>query len=103
MFEPRGPAWRAASTDRLCRRLGLLRGGDPFVLAPPPPHLQPLAYFRLHGRGGYRSTFTDDDLAHVLAQARRYETAWVLFNNQSMWDDARRFARLRLDGGSRGR
>ncbi len=101
VFEPRGPAWNAASTDRLCRRLGLLRGGDPFAMAPPSPHVQPLAYFRLHGRGGYRYTFTDGDLAEILAQARRYETAWVLFNNQSMWDDARRFARLRLEGGKR--
>jgi uncharacterized protein YecE (DUF72 family) len=94
VFEPRGPAWSPEEADRLCRRAGLLRGGDPFVMAPPAPRHQPLAYFRLHGRSGYRYTFTDADLAEIAALAQRYETAWVLFNNRSMWHDARRFKRL---------
>lgn len=94
VFEPRGPAWEAGAADSLCRRLGLLRGGDPFTMPAPPPRLQPLAYFRLHGAGGYRHSYSDAELMRVAGQARRYREAWVLFNNISMWDDARRFKRL---------
>lgn len=75
-------------------RLHLLRGGDPFATRPPPPRAQPTAYFRLHGRGGYRYAFTDEDLRALAEQVCEYEDAWVLFNSMSMWDDARRFKQL---------
>ncbi len=94
VFEPRGPAWTVDVADRLCRRLRLLRGGDPFTMPPPPAPAQLLAYFRLHGRGGYRYAFTDADLRWLLLQLRGYTEVWVLFNNMSMWEDARRFRRL---------
>jgi len=94
IFEPRGPAWTADGADPLCRRLHLLRGGDPFAMPAPPPRDQPFAYFRLHGLGGYRYSFTDADLVWLAQQVRGYEEAWVLFNNASMWDDARRFKSL---------
>jgi uncharacterized protein YecE (DUF72 family) len=94
VFEPRGPAWTAHAADRLCRRLHLLRGGDPFTMPPPPPGVQPLAYFRLHGLGGYRYSFREADLRWLAQRVREYDQAWVLFNNMSMWDDARRFKQL---------
>ncbi len=94
VFEPRGPAWDAGAADRLCRRLDLFRGGDPFAMPAPLPHAQSVAYFRLHGVGGYRYSFKDAELRWLVQQLRGYEEAWVLFNNMSMWDDARRFKRL---------
>ncbi len=87
-------AWDADAADRLCRRLHLFRGGDPFAMPAPPPRAQSVAYFRLHGVGGYRYSFSDADLRWLVQQLRGYEEAWVLFNNMSMWDDARRFKRL---------
>jgi len=90
----------------------------------PPPRAQPVAYFRLHGLGGYRYSFTEADLrwlagvvlgskqrpnpvlssvkggertiemTRAAGPVRGYKEAWVLFNNMSMWDDARRFKRL---------
>ncbi len=94
VFEPRGAAWNAGVADKLCRRLHLPRGGDPFTMSAPSPRAQPIAYFRLHGIGGYRYAFTDANLRWLARQVRGYEVAWVLFNNMSMWNDARRFKRL---------
>lgn len=94
VFEPRGPAWEAEAADRLCAELGLLRACDPFATDPPQPRAQRLAYFRLHGIGGYRYTFTEADLARLADIARRYRETWVFFNNMAMWTDARRFKRL---------
>ncbi|GIW44524.1 MAG: hypothetical protein KatS3mg077_1806 [Candidatus Binatia bacterium] len=103
-FEPRGPKWTAERTDALCRELGWLRAGDPFVLPPPDAAGQPEAYFRLHGRSGYRYEFSEDDLRHVAHWARAYAMAWVFFNNVAMWNDARRFRSLlaRSTAGDRG-
>ena len=96
-FEPRGPAWGEEEADRLCRELDLLRAWDPFVSAPADPKLQPTAYLRLHGGEGFAHRYSDEELERVLDLARRYERAWVMFNDRWMWDDACRF--LELDGG----
>lgn len=57
-----------------------------------------LAYFRLHGSppgpAMYRYTYTDADLDKLRATCREYDDAFVLFNNLSMQDDARRFRSL---------
>lgn len=94
VFEPRGPAWDARLTDRVCRRLGWLRGGDPFASGPPEPANQSVAYFRLHGRGGFRYRYSDEELQQLGAWAKKYDQAWVFFNNHRMWDDALRFRTL---------
>ncbi len=93
-FEPRGPAWTENVTDRLCRELGWLRAGDPFACTPPDPGLQPVAYFRLHGRTGYRYKFSETDFQQIHRWAHGYAEAWVLFNNQNMWADALKFRAL---------
>jgi uncharacterized protein YecE (DUF72 family) len=51
-----------------------------------------LGYFRLHGQTGHR--YTDDDLAHRLEWARARVPCYILFNNISMLEDARRFQQL---------
>ena len=60
-----------------------------------PPFPGPAAYFRLHGQGGYRYTYTAADLGALAAMAGGRQTTYVLFNNLSMWPDALQFkARL---------
>ena len=89
-WEPRG-AWPDDLVRELCRELDLIHVVDPFVGL---PVTENIAYFRLHGIGGYRYRYTPEDLERVWSWAREYEEAWVMFNNVSMWDDARAFLAL---------
>ncbi|MCL6620941.1 MAG: DUF72 domain-containing protein [Syntrophobacterales bacterium] len=89
-WEPRG-AWPREEVERLCRELRLLPVVDPLAT---PSFPGPLAYFRLHGQGGYRYRYTDADLAQLARLVKERQEAYVLFNNLSMWEDAQRFARL---------
>jgi uncharacterized protein YecE (DUF72 family) len=89
-WEPRGE-WPRPVIEGLCRELDLVPAVDPFAT---PPFPEPLAYFRLHGIGGYRYKFTNADLETLKSLLPRYREAYVLFNNMSMADDARRFLSL---------
>ena len=56
-------------------------------------------YWRLHGRGGYSYRYSDQDLQQLQTMFRQHalqskDTAFVLFNNIWMKDDARRFQLL---------
>lgn len=88
-WEPRG-AWPQALVGRLCRDLGLIHCVDPFQNKPHPGSIQ---YFRLHGIGGYRYRFTDQDL-EGLKKKIKDRPSYVLFNNLSMKEDALRFQAL---------
>lgn len=90
VWEPRGE-WKPGEVRDLCAELGLLHGVDPYQQ---PTTTAGLGYFRLHGRTGYRYRYTDDDLAHLLEWARAFLRCYVLFNNLSMLEDARRFQQL---------
>jgi uncharacterized protein YecE (DUF72 family) len=87
-WEPRGD-WPRGLVADLCDDLDLIPAGDPLATPPLPGRL---AYFRLHGRGGYRYTYTTDDFSQLTEILPGYEETYVLFNNSTMWDDARRFA-----------
>jgi uncharacterized protein YecE (DUF72 family) len=89
-WEPRG-AWPDRRIRELCRRLDLIHCVDPFQRAP--VWGEP-AYFRLHGRGGYRYAYTQADLHELRERVRAQGAAYVLFNNLSMFEDARRFRGL---------
>lgn len=93
-WEPRGD-WSDEIVRALCQELDLLHATDPFVR--PCLHGRP-AYFRLHGRAGYRYRYTDDDLAQLAQWSRAAGEAYVLFNNVAMWEDAGRFQALLGDG-----
>lgn len=86
-WEVRGPEWTDQVVADVCCRHGLIHAVDPFVR---PPVTDPPQYFRLHGIGGYRYRFTDEDLDRLQQWCRRGPT-WCLFNNARMTEDARRF------------
>jgi uncharacterized protein YecE (DUF72 family) len=89
-WEPRG-GWPPELVAGLCRELDLIQALDPFSAAPYPGAL---AYFRLHGKGGYRYTYTDEDLVELKALVAGYQEVYVFFNNLSMWQDACRFVEI---------
>lgn len=116
LWEPRG-RWTPELVGALSAELGLIPVYDP--LAPGAPDRSPglpgppggtgrptaggartgvprLTYFRLHGIGGYRYRYTDKDLERLRERCRQElergaEQVFVLFNNVSMLEDARRF------------
>jgi len=87
VWEPRG-AWGSAEVKELCEELDLVHGVDPFQQE---PVTTGLGYFRLHGRTGYRYRFTNKDLDRLVEMAQLRTPCYVLFNNISMLEDARRF------------
>lgn len=94
-WEPRG-RWSPEEVEGLCRRLDLVHCVDPFVASP--TH-GTAAYLRLHGKGGYRYRYSDEDLAALREICLRQLQAgrrpvYCLFNNVWMRDDALRFRRL---------
>jgi uncharacterized protein YecE (DUF72 family) len=96
LWEPRGPKWTAKRelALALCRDLRLVHVVDPFVVQPEPG--LPV-YWRLHGIGGARHSYTDEQLRalhRMLLQAAPREPAYVMFNNLSRMADARRFKLL---------
>jgi uncharacterized protein YecE (DUF72 family) len=97
-WEPRGP-WPEDLVRGLCRDLDLIHCVDPFQGL---PVTFGVAYFRLHGIGGYGYRYTLQDLRRLLAWCQGYEQAYVLFNNASMWEDALAFADLLGQGGLEG-
>ena len=92
-WEPRGPAWSAQAefARRLCEELQLIYVVDPFVDAIQVTSAGP-AYLRLHGIGGARHVYTDEELERLTAKVP--SGAYVLFNNLPRVGDARRFQEM---------
>lgn len=94
-FEPRGEAWGDATLRKVVSDLGLVHVVDPFLRQPVGRGLR---YFRLHGRPAYHYhyRYTDADLQELEGAVSGAWPNWVLFNNDAMASDARRFiTRLR--------
>jgi uncharacterized protein YecE (DUF72 family) len=94
MWEPRGKPWVAhrALALALCADLDLIHVIDPFVT--PPPTGRPV-YWRLHGLGGARHSYSDTELRELHSLLVRSEPAgpaYILFNNLPRASDAHRFA-----------
>jgi len=88
-WEPRGD-WPAEIIVELCRELELVHCVDPFK---DEPLAGDLHYFRLHGIGGYRHRYSAAELDR-LAGMTAGKKSYVMFNNLSMLEDARRFKSL---------
>lgn len=94
-WEPRGQ-WHPALVRALCERQGLVHCVDPFQ--GPCQHGE-VAYFRLHGIGGYRYRYGDDELSRLRetceAELEAGRSAvYVMFNNVHMLEDASRFREI---------
>lgn len=87
VWEPRG-SWPREVIRSLCQELDLIHCVDPFLQ---PPLWGEPAYFRLHGRGGYHYRYSDSELDELRQLVEPYRSAYVLFNNTAMFEDARRF------------
>ncbi len=88
-WEPRGE-WKSQEIEGLCRSLNLLHIVDPFQAK---AVYGAIHYFRLHGRGGYRYRYSQQELMQLKEWAEETPT-WVMFNNVYMLEDALRFAQL---------
>ena len=96
LWEPRGAAWvkKRDLALSLCRDLDLVHVVDPFVTEPEPGHP---VYWRLHGIGGPRHSYTDGQLGQlrgILQRTAGPDPSYVMFNNLPRVGDAKRFARL---------
>lgn len=96
LWEPRGAAWveKRELALALCRDLDLVHVVDPFVT---PPHPRHPVYWRLHGIGGARHSYSAAELRklkRMLAQAAPRGHAYVMFNNLPRVGDAKRFLRM---------
>ena len=95
LWEPRGARWvsERALAVALCRELDLVHVVDPFVT---PPERGGPAYWRLHGPGAPRNSYTDSHLRELCVMAREVEadSVYVMFNNLPRVGDATRFLRI---------
>jgi uncharacterized protein YecE (DUF72 family) len=96
LWESRGSAWvtQRALALSLCRDLDLVHVVDPFIT---PPEPGAAVYWRLHGIGGARHSYTDRELQRLwqlLRDIGSAEPAYVLFNNLPRVADAKSFARI---------
>ncbi len=89
-WEPRGE-WPLALVRGLCEELNLVHVVDPLKASSQTPGLR---YYRLHGLTGYRYLHTEEHLRALAAQCAGADSAYVLFNNLFMAEDALRFQQL---------
>lgn len=87
VWEPRGK-WERKEISFLCRKLDLLPCVDPFRSK---PFAGKVAYFRLHGKKGYRYEYSESDLKELEALGKYFDIAYFMFNNVYMFEDALRF------------
>ncbi|HEX8491272.1 MAG TPA: DUF72 domain-containing protein [Pyrinomonadaceae bacterium] len=90
LWEPRGD-WPTDVLRQLCSELELVHVVDPFTARTVTPEF---CYFRLHGRKGWRHVYEDDELEELLEMLTGAKSAYVLFNNLRMIEDAARFQEL---------
>jgi len=94
IWEPRGN-WDGEKIRAICGELGLVHCVDPLREGPVTGGIR---YFRLHGIGGYRYRYTDEDLLDLKARWCTGKTIYFMFNNTSMMEDAHRFEELLRSG-----
>ncbi|MFQ5706796.1 MAG: DUF72 domain-containing protein [bacterium] len=90
IWEPRD-GWKLNMVKELCNQLDLVHCADPFQNE---TFSEPVKYYRLHGKRGFRSKYSDQDLLQLKEICERDEVVYCLFNNISMREDALRFNKL---------
>jgi uncharacterized protein YecE (DUF72 family) len=95
VWEPRGPSWEPRIIERTCKDLGLIHAVDPLQN---PPQTRGVKYYRMHGafdgrRIDYSHAYLENELKRAVEDCGA-KSAFVFFNNHSMWNDSERFLRL---------
>jgi uncharacterized protein YecE (DUF72 family) len=86
IWEPRGQ-WKREDVERVCRGLEIIPCLDPFG----GDLIQGnLLYLRLHGKTGYRYTYSEAEIKELIRIGEVYSEAYIMFNNMSMYEDAKR-------------
>lgn len=86
-WEPRGD-WDSKLVKQICDGLGLWHAVDPFVTQTVTPRK---LYFRLHGKGGWRYKYEEDEMRELAAFIPKRTNGYVFFNNVRMIQDALTF------------
>jgi uncharacterized protein YecE (DUF72 family) len=90
VWEPRGK-WDRREISTLCEKLNLIPCVDPFKNRSFPGRI---AYFRLHGKTGYRYQYTNSDLKELKSFSESFDSSYFMFNNVYMFEDAIRFKEI---------
>lgn len=106
IWETRGPSWENPGTRKKLKEvlseLDVTHVTDPFRILP--VYTGRVAYFRLHGLGSrmYYYQYTDEELKKLFDLIKPYDKrekeVYVLFNNLSMFEDAKRFVYFLEEG-----
>jgi uncharacterized protein YecE (DUF72 family) len=89
-WEPRG-RWSEEQIESICKELDLIHTVDPFKSR---PVYGKLRYYRLHGIGGYRYRYSEEDLKTLKSFIDEKIDTYVLFNNVYMYENALEFKKL---------
>ena len=87
-WEPRG-TWEEKTVMNICKKLELIHVVDPFKNR---STYGPFKYYRLHGIGGYRYSYSFEDLKLLAGWVN--EGDYVMFNNTDMWKNALDFKKI---------
>ena len=90
VWEPRGD-WNDKTIKELCDELDLWHVVDPFEKTTVTPDRR---YYRLHGRGGWRYKYEEDELEELAALMPKNKPSYVFFNNIYMTEDALKFKEI---------
>ncbi|MFN3966578.1 MAG: DUF72 domain-containing protein, partial [Endomicrobiia bacterium] len=95
IWEPRGDSWTDDLIKKLCKELKLIHCVDPTRNI---SLYGEFNYYRLHGtyhndRIDYNYQFTDEELTKVKKFCNK-SLNYVMFNNSTMFEDAKRFKKL---------
>ncbi|HIQ13327.1 MAG TPA: DUF72 domain-containing protein [Thermoprotei archaeon] len=88
-LEPRNKSWFTGNVQEILRRLEIVFVTDPFKDGIIDLN-NDLIYLRLHGIGGYRYRYTENDLKRLIQMVNKYidRDIYILFNNVYMYEDA---------------
>jgi len=83
--------WDDKEIESICKDLDLIHTVDPFQSM---PIYGKIYYFRLHGIGGYRYKYTEEELIRLKGYLEKGKDAYIMFNNIYMFEDAVIFKKL---------
>ncbi|MCI4434589.1 MAG: DUF72 domain-containing protein [Thermoplasmata archaeon] len=87
-WENRGK-WNSDTLKEIFESLGIIHVVDPFFSE---SITKEMRYFRLHGKGGYSYSYTNDDLMYLKGKVKNGD--YIMFNNTNMCNDARSFRKM---------